>query len=207
MAGVPTHRSADLRERLRHVLDDPSLPAPASLPAGTVAASVLVPVLASTEEPRLIFTRRTDTLRRHAGEISFPGGLLDRGERPAAAALREAQEELGLRPSAVELLGALEPVHTRVTGILILPFVGWLTRDPAYAPNAAEIAEVHEFPLGELVERGTERWFEHDGRRFRTSVYDMDGTVIWGATAWVLRSLIERLQPGSRRGEAADAAV
>jgi 8-oxo-dGTP pyrophosphatase MutT (NUDIX family) len=203
MAGVSSHPSAALRQALHRVLDDPTGPIPEPMPEATVAASVLIPVLGATDRPRLVFTRRTDRLRRHAGEISFPGGLVDAGELPAAAALREAEEELGLRPPDVELLGALPPVHTRVTGILILPFVGWLAVDPAFTPNAAEIAEVLEFPLDDLVQRGTERWFAHEGRRFRTFVYDMDGAVIWGATGWVLRSLIERLEP---HPEAVDAA-
>src|SRR5207247_4409751 len=110
-----------LRYRLREVLE--ARPSP-SIPDGVVPAPVLVPVLVAAPEPRLVFTKRTDTLSRHAGEISFPGGLADPDEDLAAAALREAQEELGLAPSDVELMGALEPVHTRVTGILILPFVG-----------------------------------------------------------------------------------
>src|SRR5205823_11523699 len=142
MAVVSVYRSPQVREALRLVLDDPTGPVPEPLPDETVAAAVLIPVLASTDEPRLVFTRRTDTLTRHAGEISFPGGLVDDGEHPAAAALREAEEELGLKPADVELLGALPPVHTRVTGILILPFVGWLSRDPQFTANAGAIADV-----------------------------------------------------------------
>src|SRR6266540_6841025 len=90
-----------IRSRLRPVLDhSPSVPfAPGSQPA-----AVLVPILASTSEPRLVFTRRSDTLSRHAGEISFPGGLVDPGEDLSVAALREAEEELGLAPEDVELL-------------------------------------------------------------------------------------------------------
>src|SRR5262245_29844224 len=108
----------ELRDRLRHVLD----PAPVvDIPPDAVPAAVLVPVLAAAEEPRLVVTRRTETLSRHPGEISFPGGLADPGERLAEAALREAQEELGLAPADVELVGSLEPVHTRVTGVLIVP--------------------------------------------------------------------------------------
>ena len=85
--------------------------------------------------------------------------------------------------------------------------MGWLSVDPLFTPNAAEIAEVLEFALADLIDRGTEEWFEHEGRRFHTFVYDMDGTVIWGATGRVLRSLIERLESGSRpRAEAVDGA-
>src|SRR5919198_247678 len=147
------------REILRRLLD----PAPREAPSPEeVAAAVLIPVLAQAPELRLIFTKRTDTLSRHAGEISFPGGLSDPDEPPAATALREAEEELGLKPSEVELLGALPPVHTHVSGILIVPFVGMLWRDPAFTPNADEIDQVLEFPLRDLVEAGSEREFEHE---------------------------------------------
>jgi 8-oxo-dGTP pyrophosphatase MutT (NUDIX family) len=180
--------SEQLRDRLRTLLD----PAPlVEVPPDASPAAVLVPILGAAPEPRLVFTKRTDTMSRHAGEISFPGGLVDPGEQLAAAALREAQEELGLAPSDVELIGALEPVHTRVTGILIVPFVGFLWKDPRFTPNAEEIAEVLEYPLSDLVAIGREAEFEHEGRRFTTSVYEMDGNVIWGATASILFSFIE----------------
>jgi 8-oxo-dGTP pyrophosphatase MutT (NUDIX family) len=179
------------REILRHLLD----PAPAqTLVAGEVASAVLIPVLAQGPELRVVFTKRTDTLSRHAGEISFPGGLADGDEMPAATALREAEEELGLKPSEVELLGALPPVHTHVSGIMIVPFVGMLWRDPAFTPNADEIDQVLEFPLRDLVSAGSEQEFEHEGQRFHTFVYDMEGHVIWGATARILWSFIDLLR-------------
>src|SRR2546421_11747506 len=126
-----------IRDHLRGLLD----PSPrVTVEPDSRPGAVLVPILASGE-PRLVFTRRSDTLSRHAGEISFPGGLVDPGEDPAAAALREADEELGLRPDDVELLGALQPVHTRVTGVLIVPFVGLLRREPRVRPNHARAPE------------------------------------------------------------------
>lgn len=163
-------------------------------PEDAQLAAVLVPVLAAGPQVRVVFTKRSDTLSRHAGEISFPGGLADAGENPAATALREAQEELGLRPSDVELLGALPSVHTRVTGILIVPFVGLLRRDPKFTPNADEIADVLEFPLGGLMAAASEREFEHEGMKFQTQVFEMDGHVIWGATARILWSFLELLR-------------
>lgn len=192
----------ELRPILRRVLDaEPNVGA--VVPPGTTLASVLVPILAAGPDQRLVFTRRTDTLSRHAGEISFPGGLTDPGESLPAAALREAQEELGLRPADVELLGALPPVHTHVSGILIVPFVGVLDRDPRYTPNAAEIAEVLEFPLADLAAAGHEREFERNGFRFTTHAFDMDGNLIWGATARILWSFLDLLGPvlagGDRR--------
>jgi 8-oxo-dGTP pyrophosphatase MutT (NUDIX family) len=182
-----------IRTRLTPLLD----PAPAvasGLDPDTRPGAVLIPVLASTESPRLVLTRRSDSLSRHAGEISFPGGLVDPGEDPATTALREAEEELGLLPSDVELLGALEPVHTRVTGVLIVPFVGLLWRDPQFTPNAAEIAEILEFPLAELSARAEVREFQHEGRWFQTNVFDMDGHLIWGATGRILQMFLDLLR-------------
>ncbi len=180
-----------IRDRLAPLLD----PAPrvAWMP-DTRPGAVLVPILSSTSEPRLVFTRRSDSMSRHAGEISFPGGLIEAGEEPAAAALREAEEELGLAPAEVEVIGALEPVHTRVTGVLIVPFVGLLWADPQFRPNAAEIAEVLEFSLPDLAAKSAITEFVHEGRTFETHVFDMDGHVIWGATARILRSLLDLLE-------------
>lgn len=180
-----------IRDHLRLVLD----PAPsAEAEPGSRPASILIPILASTDDPRLVFTRRSHQLSRHAGEISFPGGLIDEGEDPATAALREAEEELGLAPQDVELLGAFEPVHTHVTGVLIVPFVGLLWRDPRFTPNAAEIAEVLEYPLSELQARAATRDLEWEGRWYTTDLFDMDGNVIWGATARILRMFLDLLE-------------
>ncbi len=191
-----------IRDHLRGLLD----PSPrVTVGADSRPAAVLVPILASGE-PRLVFTRRSDGLSRHPGEISFPGGLVDPGEDLAAAALREAHEELGLRPEDVELIGALEPVHTRVTGVLIVPFVGLLWRDPRFIPNEAEIAEVLEFSLSELMARSAVTEFDFGGRRVETNLFDMDGHVIWGATARILRDfldLVESVPAADRRQKGA----
>jgi 8-oxo-dGTP pyrophosphatase MutT (NUDIX family) len=183
-----------IRDRLKLVLE----PAPRAVAEpGSRPASILIPILASTDEPRLVLTRRSDQLSRHAGEISFPGGLIDDGEDAASAALREAEEELGLAPQDVELLGAFEPVHTHVSGVLIVPFVGLLWRDPRFTPNAAEIAEVLEYPLSELVARAATRDFQQEGRWYTTDLFDMDGNVIWGATARILRMFLDLLDSGA----------
>jgi 8-oxo-dGTP pyrophosphatase MutT (NUDIX family) len=178
--------STDLRARLRDALDPNGLHEP---PPGDRLAAVLVPLLGGDS---VVFTRRSEGLSRHAGEISFPGGIRSEADDgPAATALRETEEELGLAPSAVEVLGALPPVHTFVSGILIVPFVGLLEGRPAFAPNAGEIAEVLEDRLDDLAAAETEVEWSLDGGVYRGFAYEMETHTIWGASARILHSLLE----------------
>jgi 8-oxo-dGTP pyrophosphatase MutT (NUDIX family) len=186
----------DLERRIRPALAGMRPPTLASIEAmGARPAAVLLPILAAAPEPRIVFTRRNEDLSRHAGEISFPGGIADPEEDLHHTALRETEEELGVDAGDVEVLGALPPVHTYVSGILIAPFVGLLRVDPILTPNAAEIAEVIEVPLRVLAAVGQVRWFERDGVRFPTHVYEVGAHVIWGATGRILHSLLERIPP------------
>jgi 8-oxo-dGTP pyrophosphatase MutT (NUDIX family) len=190
--------SADeIRSRLTGVLD----------PAGGYPdarderiAAVLVPVI-TDGEPRIVFTRRTDTLSRHAGEISFPGGLADPGETPTVTALRETEEELGIAADLVEVLGTFGTFHTRVLGTVIVPVVGLLASEPAFRPNAAEIQRVLIESLASLGPLGHESQWEWEGRTFPTYVFDTPGQVIWGATARILRGFLDALEsPAARAG-------
>jgi 8-oxo-dGTP pyrophosphatase MutT (NUDIX family) len=193
--------STDLASSIRSALAGFGPPTLAEVAAqGARPAAVLVPVLAASPEPRLVFTVRTEDLSRHAGEVSFPGGLADPGETLSETALREAEEELALPRSAVELLGSLPPVHTHVSGILIAPFVGLLRIDPVLTPHPAEIAAVLEVPVRVLREIGEVRWLEHDGRRFPTDAFEVEGGTIWGATARILRSFLDALAPPEPSG-------
>jgi 8-oxo-dGTP pyrophosphatase MutT (NUDIX family) len=179
----------DLRERLAATLDPD--PAP-ELPPDTRFAGVLLPLVASAR-PSLIFTRRSERMSRHAGEISFPGGLQHEEDASLeATALRETEEELGIPPSAVEVIGALAPVHTFVSGILIVPFVGVLSERPVLSPNAAEIAEVLEYTLEELAAAEGVVEFPADGRVYRGFAYEMGANTIWGATANILHEMLDR---------------
>lgn len=178
-----------LAERLRAALD----PAPSPTPRpGDRLAAVLVPLVAHPE-PALIFTRRAAELSRHAGEIAFPGGLLDEEDVGLAeAALREAEEEIGLARHLPEVLGALPPVHTSVSGILVVPFVGVLREPPMLRVRDAEIAEVFEVPVRRLLELEAVRtWERSDGRRWTGWVYETRGRTIWGATGRMVRELLE----------------
>jgi 8-oxo-dGTP pyrophosphatase MutT (NUDIX family) len=161
---------------------------------GARRAAVLIPIV-DDAEPNLIFTVRTDTLPSHKGQISFPGGSIDAtDDSSAAAALREANEELGLDPQAVTILGELDSVPTFVSGYVIHPFVGWIERRPQLQPNPAEVAEVLEVPVDGLVEDiRAAPGFAHNGRTFPTEAWIYNGHVIWGATARIVRVLLYRL--------------
>jgi 8-oxo-dGTP pyrophosphatase MutT (NUDIX family) len=179
-------------DHLRSLLADTLDPEPRSQPGpGEHLAAVLVPIV-EDQDPWVVFTRRTDELPRHAGEISFPGGLshtVDAALRDTA--LRETEEELGLSPSEVDVLGALPAVHTFVSSILIVPFVGMLRPRPTFAPNAGEIAEVLQYPLARLADAEREVELPRGDHVYRGFAYEMQDNTIWGATAFILHSLIE----------------
>jgi 8-oxo-dGTP pyrophosphatase MutT (NUDIX family) len=162
---------------------------------GTQAA-VLLALYGWPEEPGLIFTERRADLRRHAGEISFPGGRQDPGDADlAAAALREAEEEIALDPAAVELTGALAPVSTFVTGYRVHPFVGVVPhpQELDLRPNPSEVETVLTFSLDRLREGYEMRRLIRRGVPIHTPTYEVDGRLIWGATARILGELLERL--------------
>ncbi len=163
---------------------------------GGTDAAVLLPLHGWPDEPGLIFTERPADMRRHAGEISFPGGRRDEGDADLiATALREAHEEIGLDPAAVELSGALPPASTFVTGYRIHPYVG-LVADPAeldLKPNPSEVETVLAFSLGGLRGGYAMRRLVRRGVPIHTPTYEVDGHLIWGATARILGDLLERL--------------
>jgi 8-oxo-dGTP pyrophosphatase MutT (NUDIX family) len=180
---------------LRDVLRDALDPAPVHAPAaGDRLAAVLAP-LVETPEPSLIFTVRSAALSRHAGEISFPGGLVDEGEALADAARREAFEEIGLDPAAARIVGSLPPVHTYVSAILVVPFVGLLEREPALVPAEAEIQEILRAPVSLLdsVERSMSLP-RTGGGTWEGWAYPVNGHTIWGATGFMLHSFLEILR-------------
>jgi 8-oxo-dGTP pyrophosphatase MutT (NUDIX family) len=161
-----------------------------------VDAAVLLPLYGWPDEPGLVFTERRADLRRHAGEISFPGGRVDDGDADlAATALREAQEEIGLDPASVEIGEQLPTTGTFVTGYRIHPFVGRIP-DPAgldLRPNPAEVETVLTFSLGLLRDGYGMRRLIRRGVPLHTPTYEVEGHLIWGATARILADLLERL--------------
>jgi 8-oxo-dGTP pyrophosphatase MutT (NUDIX family) len=161
-----------------------------------VDAAVLLPLYGWPEEPGLIFTERRADLSRHAGEISFPGGRPDPGDADLRqTALREAEEEIGLDPAAVELGEALPTTGTFVTGYRIHPFVGRIPHpeELSLRPNPAEVETVLTFSLEVLREGYEIRRLVRRGVPIHTPTYEVDGHLIWGATARILGDLLERL--------------
>jgi 8-oxo-dGTP pyrophosphatase MutT (NUDIX family) len=163
---------------------------------GGTDAAVLLPLHGWPDNPGLIFTERRADMRRHAGEISFPGGRRDDTDTDLmATALREAEEEIGLSPARVELNGALPPASTFVTGYRIHPYVG-LIPDPSeldLKPNPSEVETVLAFSLEGLRAGYAMRRLVRRGVPIHTPTYEVAGHLIWGATARILGDLLERL--------------
>jgi 8-oxo-dGTP pyrophosphatase MutT (NUDIX family) len=164
-----------------------------------VPAAVLVPLFAvgDSGEPHVVLTERRADLRRHAGEISFPGGRKDPGDADlSATALREAEEEIGLSRAQVKLLGALPTTSTFVTNYVIHPFVATIPAGLAWRLSAKEVERVLELPLAAIRAAATTTTIERRGIAFETDAYVLDDHVIWGATARILQHLLERLSTG-----------
>ncbi len=172
-------------------------------PAARTLAAVLVPLFvpAPGEPTHVVLTRRRADLRRHAGEISFPGGRMDPGDADlAATALREAEEEIGLAPASVQLIGELPAVSTFATGYEIHPFVGVIEPGQQWSLSPREVDAVLELPLGDVERSRARTHLERRGIRFETDAYILDGNLIWGATFRIIEQLIARVRDAAPGG-------
>jgi 8-oxo-dGTP pyrophosphatase MutT (NUDIX family) len=159
-------------------------------------AAVLVGLVEREHGFSVLLTRRADTLRRHTGQVAFPGGRCDPGETPWETALREAHEEIGLDRVHVELAGLSTPYRTAGTGYQIMPVVGFIQPGFSLTPNPDEVADIFETPFGFLMDPANLEQQERetpagDRRRFYAATWE--GQYIWGATAGMLRALYDRL--------------
>jgi 8-oxo-dGTP pyrophosphatase MutT (NUDIX family) len=182
-------------DRLRELLLTPEAAAELDAP-GLTDAAVLVPLYLDAGALHAVFTKRRDDLRRHAGEISFPGGRQDHPDEDLRrTALREAHEEIGLPPDAVELVGALPPTGTFVTSYKIHPFVGLIEPGHTWTPQPTEVEEVLELSLPDLVSGFEMKRLVRRGVPIKTPAYTVNGHLIWGATARIVQHLLERVRP------------
>jgi len=165
-------------------------------PGPLIRAAVLVPIV-DRGEATLVFAQRTDRVGQHKGQISFPGGRVDPGDADdLAAALREAQEEVGLDPARVEPLGLLDDQETFATQYVITPWVGVVRGPVVWQPDGEEIEKVIEVPVAALLDRGgfrVERW-ERDGVEREVYFYEYRDTTIWGATARILKTYLDLVE-------------
>jgi 8-oxo-dGTP pyrophosphatase MutT (NUDIX family) len=166
---------------------------------GKTDSAVLVPLYLDGEgRPHAVFTKRRDDLRRHPGEISFPGGRRDDTDADLCeTALREAEEEIGLPRDAVELIGALQPTPTFVTNYSIYPFVGVIEPGHEYEMQPREVAQILELSLDDVRSGYGRRRLVRRGVPFRTDTYQVGDHIIWGATARIVADLLDRV-PGAR---------
>jgi 8-oxo-dGTP pyrophosphatase MutT (NUDIX family) len=158
-------------------------------------AAVLIGLVEREQGATVLLTRRSDTLRRHTGQVALPGGRQDPGERPWQTALREAHEEVGLEPHYVDLVGLSTPYQTG-TGYLITPVVGLVRPGFTLIPNPGEVADIFETPFSWLMNLANYEEHERElptGEKRRFYATTHADRYIWGATAGILRCLHERL--------------
>jgi 8-oxo-dGTP pyrophosphatase MutT (NUDIX family) len=169
----------------------------APLVPGARPAAVLMPLYEVDGETIVILIKRPETMSSHQGEIAFPGGKLEDTDADLeAAALREAQEEIGLEPSAVEVVRRLDGIGTYATRFTITPFVGFLRGRPELDPNPGEVVRVLHVPLSDLLHDDAyraETWNAEGRPRFDVHFYDLEDETVWGATARILTGFLAHL--------------
>ena len=162
--------------------------------ARRVPSAVLIPIYCKQREYHILFTKRTETVKDHKGQISFPGGAYEEQDKTLAnTALRESSEEIGLAAEAVELLGELDDFATTTSGYIISPFVAAIRWPYPFKPDPIEVGKIIEAPLSALLNRDCRRQETDtlDGEVIDTYSYDYQGNIIWGATARILDQFLD----------------
>lgn len=156
-------------------------------------ACVLVPLVRDDGGWSILFSRRSANLQAHSGQIAFPGGAVEEGETLADAAVREAQEEVGIAPERVELIGRLDDVITANTGFLVAPFVGVISERIEYVLQPSEVDEVFEVPVDALLtpELPIVRYLTYRERTYPAYYYPYRGYEIWGLTGRMLKTFLD----------------
>ena len=146
----------------------------------------------------VLLTRRAQHLNNHKGEVSFPGGRLERGETPQQAALREAYEEVSLAPSAVTVVGSLDTISTFVSKSIISPIVGFIPPSLTLVPDSGEVARIFTVSLQDLVRPDTYRneWWLTPRGEINIHFFELDDETVWGATGRMLTQLLDIITRG-----------
>ncbi len=195
---------ATIREPLRRSLmerhDRLEHPSHSSLVTASTPASVLIPLVDRGGEAYVWLLRRPAEMKRHAGQVAFPGGKRDASDRSAAeAALRETEEEVGFPRDRIEIHGRLDDMET-ITGFVVSPFVGWLAEDLPARPNPVEVARAFAAPLSAFVySEPRARPFRGKGMTRIAPSYDVAGELVWGATARIMMNLVSIVREVLRR--------
>jgi 8-oxo-dGTP pyrophosphatase MutT (NUDIX family) len=191
------HRGFTIEEIRARLAVLPPGAAPVPKVVGSVDAAVLVPLYEADGDVNVVLIKRPETMRSHRGEIAFPGGKFEGAQDPdlQTTALREAHEEVGLVPEAVEIVARLEGIATVASRFTITPFVGFLRERPLLQPNPGEVVRVLEVPLSAFLADGVYReerwhtWMENLDVHF----YELEDETVWGATARILTSFLSHL--------------
>ncbi len=197
--GISLERVRAVIEHPRRKPADPSLALPLGPPVAYAplpgkAAAVLAAFFEEDGEARVVLTRRASHLRSHTGEVSFPGGRIEEDEDAIGAALREAHEEIALDTSAIEIVGVLTPISTLAATSGITPIVGLLRARPTVRADPNEVDFVFDVSLSQLLDDGVfeeERWDTPWGNDRQINFFNLPHDIIWGATARILRELLE----------------
>ncbi|MCK4242602.1 MAG: CoA pyrophosphatase [Dehalococcoidia bacterium] len=182
-----------MKERIRQILSQRERRNIIITDAPLSPAAVLLPLYKKDGEYYILFTKRTEKVEYHKGQICFPGGGQDKRDKSLEdTALRETFEEIGVRPQDVEILGQLDNMGTVTSSFLITPFVGLIPYPYEFVVNKDEIEELVKVPISALLDKNNyrEEVRLHQGRPYRGSFYHYQGKVIWGTTASILNQFL-----------------
>ena len=181
-------------DKIRHILTNREQRTVLTSDAPLKPAAVLLPLYRKGDKYYLLFTKRTETMEYHKGQICFPGGAQNKSDSDLKqTALRETYEEIGVHPEDVEILGMLDKMGTLTSNFLVTPFVGIIPHPYKFRINKSEIEELIEIPLSSLAEKESYRGENYvvDGVARVGGIFEYKGKTIWGATARILKQFLE----------------